>query len=143
MTELTIERTFAADVETVFRFVTDTDHLMKWWGPEGTQVSDHELDLSRKGAWWSRIVNAEGGTYKMGGEVTKIDPPHAVEFTWGWFDENDIRGHESRVRFEVSANTGGGSRFVLIHTGLPDEESMNNHNMGWTSSLRKLEKLVQ
>ncbi|VAW01388.1 hypothetical protein MNBD_ALPHA08-1545, partial [hydrothermal vent metagenome] len=35
MTELRIERNFAADPETVFAFVTQTKHLLKWWGPEG------------------------------------------------------------------------------------------------------------
>ena len=50
MSELKIERVFAADAETVFDFVTNTDHLMKWWGPEGVHIGDGNLDLSRPGA---------------------------------------------------------------------------------------------
>ena len=34
MTELKLERTFTADPETVFAFVTRAEHLAKWWGPE-------------------------------------------------------------------------------------------------------------
>ena len=142
MTDLVIERVFAADAETVFAFVTRGEHLMKWWGPEAMHVGDHDLDLSRTGSWTSTLVNAEGGTYKVSGEVVAIDPPRSVEFTWGWHDEDDQRGHDSQVRYDVEPNPGGGARFVLTHTGLADEESRDSHNGGWTSSLRKLERLL-
>ena len=142
MSELVMERVFAADVETVFAFLTDTEHLLKWWGPEGVHIGDHDLDLSRPGNWSSTMVNAEGNTFKVSGEVLRTDPPKTVEFTWGWHDDQDRRGHESHVRFEVVPNAGGGARFVLTHSGLPDEESSRNHNEGWSSSLRKLERLA-
>ena len=141
MTDLRIERTLKADVETVFGYITQTEHLVKWWGPEGMTVPEHNLDLSKPGSWTSTMVNAEGGKYKVSGEVLSVDPPNSVEFTWGWHDENDERGHNSHVRFEVTANQSGGTDFALIHSGLPDDESRNNHNSGWSSSLNKLERL--
>ena len=142
MSVLRIERNFKNDPETVFAFVTQTEHLLKWWGPEGMQVPEHDLDLSRKGSWSSIMVNAEGGRHKVTGEVTNIDPPNSVEFTWGWHDDDDQRGYGSKVRFEISADSNSGSKFVLIHSELPDEDSAKNHNMGWTSSLVKLERLA-
>ena len=87
------------------------------------------------------MVNAEGNRFKVSGEVTRIDPPKSVEFTWGWHDDQDVRCHESQVRFEVVARADGGARFVMIHSGLADDESAQMHNEGWTSSLRKLERL--
>ena len=143
MTVLKIERIFAADVETVFAFLTNTEHLLKWWGPEGVNVKEHDLDLSKPGSWWSTLVNAEGNTYKMSGEVIVANPPKSVEFTFGWHDGDDVRGHESQVRFDVEPNAGGGTRFSLVHSGLPDEDSMKNHNEGWISSLRKLERICK
>lgn len=142
MSTLTLERNFPLDPKTVFDFVTQTKNLLKWWGPEGMTVPEHNLDLSKPGAWSSVMLNAEGGRHKVTGKVIKIDPPRSVEFTWGWHDENDARGHESRVRFEVEPNGTGGAIFRLIHSDLPDEESAANHNEGWTSSLRKLERLA-
>ena len=142
MSELRIDRTFAADVETVFSFITRTENLLKWWGPEGMGMNEHSLDLSKPGAWSSTLINSEGGLHKMSGEVLNIDPPRSVEFTWGWHDENDARGHNSRVRFEVAANAAGGTDFTLTHLELADEDSAKNHTMGWTSSLRKLERLA-
>lgn len=59
----------------------------------------------------------------------------------GNHDENDARGHESRVRFDIRAK-GTGSVFTLVHSGLATEESVQQHNFGWTSSIRKLERLA-
>lgn len=137
-----MEREFTADPATVFSFVTRSENLAKWWGPEGMTLPEKALDFSRKGLWLSVMMNADGKRYKCSGKVLSCDPPRSVEFTWAWHDEKDARGHESLVRFEVHAGRNGGSRFVLIHSGLPDEESVANHEIGWSSSLRKLERMA-
>ncbi len=142
MSVLKLERIFRQTPETVFAFVTRTEHLLEWWGPEGTGLRAHQLDLSRPGPWSSTLVNAEGGLHKMNGEVVEIDPPHSVEFTWGWHNDEDVRGYESRVRFEIEPDGETGSRFRLIHSGLADETSATNHSRGWTSMLGKLERLA-
>lgn len=143
MTELRIEKRFSADPETVFDFVSRKDNLLKWWGPEGMSVDDNELDFTQKGPWSSVLVNADGGRYKVTGDVFTSDRPNFIEFSWAWHDEHDQRGHESIVRFEIEANASGGSTFTLIHSGLTDEESSANHNTGWTSSFKKLEQFIQ
>jgi len=143
MSELKIERTFPVSPEQVFAFVTQTDHLLKWWGPEGVSMKEHNLDLSRRGAWSSTLVNSQGALHKMSGEVVAVDPPNSVEFTWGWHDDKDERGYESRVRFEVRRDRDGGTLFTLTHSGLTDDEAAANHTKGWTSALRKLEQLSE
>ncbi|MAZ03785.1 MAG: hypothetical protein CMN56_11670 [Sneathiella sp.] len=142
MSDLTLERTFSADPKTVYAFVTEEAKLLQWWGPEGMTVPEYSLDLTRPGPWSSVMVNAEGERYKVTGEVVAVDPPHSVELTWAWHDENDVRGHESRVRFEVEPDGQGGTRFRLIHTGLSDDEAAASHTEGWTSALRKLERIA-
>jgi uncharacterized protein YndB with AHSA1/START domain len=141
MTDLRITRHFPLPPDDVFDFITRRDRLMQWWGPEGVNLSDADLDFTTEGPWHSVIVNADGKRFKMSGRVTEVSPPEAVEFTWGWHDDTDARGPESRVRIELTAEKGG-TRFVLSHRGLPDDESRSNHELGWTSSLRKLERLV-
>jgi uncharacterized protein YndB with AHSA1/START domain len=143
MTDLRIDRHFDVDPTTVFDFVTKANRLLEWWGPEGMSVPEHDLDLSRPGRkWWSVMVGGDGRRYKVSGEVVAVDPPRSVEFTWGWHDEHDERGHESRVRFEIMPGDGGGTHFALIHSGLTDAESATNHEMGWSSSLKKLERMA-
>lgn len=140
MSVLKIERRFPVPPEKVFAFVTRTDHLLKWWGPEGVSMHEHNLDLSQPGPWSSTLLNSNGDLHKMSGEVVAIDPPNSVEFTWGWHDASDQRGYESRVRFDIRRQADGSSVFQLTHSGLADEEAAANHSRGWTSSLRKLEQ---
>ena len=142
MTDLTLTRNFAVDPETVYAFVTKAENVTKWWGPEGMTCTEGDLTLGQPGPWSSVIISAEGNQYKVTGIVEAVDPPKSVEFTWAWHDDSDERGHESRVRFQVDPDGKGGTRFSVIHTGLADDESASNHNMGWTSSLRKLETLL-
>jgi uncharacterized protein YndB with AHSA1/START domain len=142
MTSLTLTRHFTADPATVFDFVTKPENLIQWWGPEGMTCPEHELDFRKIGPWSSVMVSPEGNRFKVTGQVDLVDPPKAVELTWAWHDDNDIRGHESRVRFEVKPDGSGGTEFRLIHSGLADEESRANHELGWTSSLRKLEPMA-
>lgn len=137
--DLRIERRFAAPPEKVFEFVTRPERLRDWWGPEGMTLPDAALDFTREGPWHSVMMNADGKRFKVSGNVVRVVPPKAVEFTWGWHDDSDKRGPESRVRIELRA-ADGGTEFVLTHVGLADENSRNNHSLGWTSSLEKLER---
>ncbi len=142
MATLTLERDFAADPETVFAYVSKTEHLLKWWGPEGMTLPEHQLDFTSKGPWVSVMQNADGQRYKVSGQVTHVDPPRSVGFTWAWHDESDTRGVESHVTIKLVLAANGGTRFQLSHVDLPSDEVAVNHEQGWTSSLRKLERLA-
>lgn len=142
MATLTIERLFTADPETVFAYVSQTEHLLKWWGPEGMNVPEHDLAFDRKGPWVSVMQNAEGQQFKVSGQVTHVDPPKSVGFTWAWHDEKDQRGVESHVTIKLVPATGGGTKFQLSHVDLPSDDVAANHQQGWTSSLKKLEALA-
>lgn len=142
MPDLELTRHYDAPPEQVFRTVTDPAMLMQWWGPEGITVESGDLNLSRTGPWGSVMINAEGGRYKVTGQVTHIDPPRSVGFTWAWHDDKDARGAESHVTFSMEAAAGGGTTFRLVHQDLPDADAAANHNQGWTSSLRKLDAIL-
>ena len=141
MAELTLERRLNAGLNRVFEFITQPQNLTQWWGPEGVTIPEGDLDFSRLGPWDSVMMNAEGQRYHVSGEVTEISAPNSVSFTWAWHDENGDRGHESQVRLELEPQ-GDATLMRIIHTGLPDEDSAQSHNGGWTSTLNKLEKLL-
>ncbi|PIB22901.1 hypothetical protein BFP76_10270 [Amylibacter kogurei] len=142
MNPLVITKNFPTDPETVYDFITRPEHLKKWWGPENMTCPEFDLDLTQSGSWVTVMENKDGQKFKVSGVVQKISPPRYVEFTWAWHDEQDQRGHESVVSMSVEDDGKGGSIFTLTHSGLADEESAQNHNQGWTSSLRKLETMA-
>ncbi|MGR3761408.1 SRPBCC family protein [Roseobacteraceae bacterium NS-SX3] len=137
MNDLRLEREFPVAPETLFSWVTETEKLLKWWGPEGLHVPEHELDLSRTGPWYSIMQNQDGERFHVSGQVTHVDPPKSVGLTWAWHDGDGQRGEESHVTFTVEP-AGGGARLVIDHRDLPSEEMRERHGEGWASTLRKL-----
>lgn len=144
MPDLALTRRFDADAEAVFEAITQPALLLKWWGPEGITVdreSGETLDFTRLGPWGSVMVNGEGQRFKVTGQVTHLDPPKSVGFTWAWHDETDARGAESHVTLTVEPDPEGGTRLHLSHVDLADADAARNHEEGWTSSLGKLDAL--
>jgi uncharacterized protein YndB with AHSA1/START domain len=141
MPTLTMERRFDADPQKVFDYVSKTEHLLKWWGPEGCHVPEHRLALDRKGPWMSVMQNTQGQRFKVSGHVTHVDAPHSIGFTWAWHDENDRRGVESHVTVKLVPARDGGTLLRLSHVDLP-EESKASHEEGWTGTLDKLARLL-
>ncbi len=142
MAELRIERVLNADISRVFEFVTRGEHLVKWWGPEGMSLPDHTLDFTKPGPWHSVMQSGDGQKFTVSGQVTHVDAPNAVGFTWAWHDENGKRGDESHVMIALSANADGTTEFLLHHRELADDAASAAHSDGWTSSIRKLERLA-
>ena len=141
MADVVIKRVFRAGLDHVFDYVSNPERILEWWGPEGLTVPVSQMDLGRQGPWMSEMHSPDGRVFKVSGEVTKVDPPKSVGFTWAWHDDSDQRGHESHVLIELEA-TGDMTQFTLTHSGLPDQASADSHNDGWTSSLSKLERII-
>lgn len=142
MTDLRLERDYKVTPERLFAAVTSRAELLQWWGPEGMDVPEDDMDFTRTGPWYSVMRNSEGQRYKVSGHVTHVSPPKSVGFTWAWHDDKDARGTESHVTFTIE-KTDTGARLVIDHRELGDDEISANHESGWSSSLRKLDALLQ
>ncbi len=140
MAELTIERVFNHPVEKVFAFVTKSEFLAQWWGPESMTVPVHQLNFETTGPWHSTMENADGEQFTVSGQVTHVNPPHSVGFTWAWHDDDNKRGADTHVQFTLIAQ-GDATKFTLHHTELANQDTADRHNAGWNSSLNKLERL--
>ena len=142
MTDLSLERVFPAPLEQVFSYISKTENLLKWWGPEGVHIPEHTLNFEATGPWFSVMKNDAGQIFKVSGQVTHIDAPNSINLTWAWHDDADVRGDESHVTMTLTPDEDGGTRLILTHADLANDEAAANHNEGWTSSLRKLESIV-
>lgn len=142
MSELTIERVYPAPKDMVFAFLTKPENLIKWWGPESMHVTEHTLDFTGPGPWHSVMVNAEGQRYKVSGQVVSVDPHDSLELTWGWHDDADARGAESRVKFSLTTTDTGDTALTLQHSELADDEAAKNHKQGWLATLVKLDRMA-
>lgn len=137
LTKLQLDRSFPVGPERLFTWISQADKLMQWWGPEGIDVYEHALDLTRTGPYFARMRSTEGQEYHISGHVTHVTPPRSVGFTWAWHDDSGRRGPESHVTFAIEPD-GLGARLTINHCDLPTPEQANSHAKGWASTLSKL-----
>ncbi|WP_420557268.1 SRPBCC family protein [Roseovarius sp.] len=132
MGEVRITRDFPVTPERLFRAVTQRAEVLEWWGHDGMTLPDTALDFTREGPWHSEMRDADGNRYRMSGQVTHVDPPHSVGFTWTWHLPEGMRAPESHVTFTVTP-AAGGARLTIDHRDLPDDDRAARHETGWTS----------
>jgi uncharacterized protein YndB with AHSA1/START domain len=117
----------AARPETVFAFFTDPAKYAQWMGHHAT------------------LEPVPGGRYEVSmrdgvraaGEFLEIVPPHRLVFTWGWTHDHAVAPGSTRVEVTLVGEDDG-TRVVLRHHGLPDEEQFDHHRKGWELYLGRL-----
>jgi uncharacterized protein YndB with AHSA1/START domain len=118
----------AAPPERVFRALTDSNEVPKWWSqiatPEGGEMSDPRTPEPQT----------------VGGEYITVDPPRLLEFTWApsW-DGFKV----STVRYSIEP-TASGSRLTVTHSGFAGRPEMaSSHGEGWVRVLGWLSAYIR
>ncbi len=143
MADVHLERDFNTTAERLFEILTTQSDVLNWWGHDGMTLPEYQLDFSRTGPWFSRLIGSDGKVFKMSGQVTKVDPPHSVSFTWGWHDDADVRGADSHVTYKIATLDEGRVRLTLDHRDLPSKEVASHHESGWANGpLTRLERYI-
>jgi uncharacterized protein YndB with AHSA1/START domain len=79
-TEYLITRAFDAPTDLVFKALTTTELVQRWWGFETSEWLVCEIDL-RVGGKWRYVMRDEGMEVGFHGEYREIEPPHRLVFT--------------------------------------------------------------
>lgn len=139
---LTISRVIATSPEKLFDAWTKPDIILKWWGPEGSSVEEHELDIRVGGGWKTTFLNPDGNFYACGGIYKVIDRPRHLAMTWAWMQPDGQRGHETMVDVSFE-KVERGTLMTLVQKTFADARQTDLHNQGWTSSLDRLVRLFE
>lgn len=135
---LKVTRTIKAEPDAVFAAWTQPEHMKYWSAPEGLDVAIAEVDLTEGGRFHIQMKNAEGGEHNARGVYREIECPSRLVYTWNW-DEYPEAG-KSLITVEFKA-VDEGTEVTMVHSGLPTEELVKEHEGGWTSCLNRLEKI--
>ncbi|GEM_PF-6368894 len=130
MTDLVIERDIAAPPDVVFRFLVEPAKLVQWLGRAA------EFDPTPGGAVRIDVTGRE----ITEGHVVEVVPDERVVFTWGWIGNPRIPPGSTTVSIDLTP-TESGTRLVVTHAGLPDEEVVG-HRGGWEYFLPRLLTVV-
>jgi uncharacterized protein YndB with AHSA1/START domain len=139
---VTLERVLPASASRVFEMISQPQNMVRWWGHDEMIVPEHNLNFSKPGPWYSVMESPDGTRRKVSGEVTEVDPPRFIAFTWAWHDggPGGPRGTETRVTMEIDEIDQNRARMVLSHYDLGTDSARAGHTKGWLSIFEKLEK---
>ena len=137
---LRVERHFRAAPQRIFHAWTTAEELSLWSDPDPTK-SEVEVDLRVGGRYRIAMSRPNGVKFSVTGVYREIDPPRRLVYTWQW--ENMPGFPETTVTVEFRARADGGTDLVLLHEGLPGEDSFARHQHGWTESIVKLDALTK
>lgn len=135
MTDIRLERLLDAPPAAVWAAWTDPALLSRWFCPNPDLPLLVTADAVVGGAY--RVDMGEG-RYVAEGRYTELVPEQVVQLTWAWSTAPD---QVSTVRVELTP-TGTGTRLVLVHSGLVDEDDATGHGEGWELSLTRLGGLL-
>lgn len=136
---LHLSRTLAAPPAKVFRAWTDPAWLLRWWGPEGLNPHDPQVDLRPGGRFRLPMLAPDGTDHVAIGVYEEVVPGERLVFSWGW--ERD--GAPSTRVTLLFLPVGGGTRLMLTHERFATAAARDNHGRGWTSSLYCLEAALE
>lgn len=137
---LRIERTIQAPAEKVFAAWTSEEVMRRWFHAEHDwETTEAQVDLRLGGA--VRVVMRDpdkDAEYGGGGTYTEIDPPSRLAFTWTWDSDN----RQTLIELDF-LEADGATTVLLTHRDLADEESLREHEDGWTKCLENLGRALE
>lgn len=137
---VTVRRLVPATPAVAFAAWTEPERLRRWSSPEGTSISDVEVDLRVGGAYRILMRGPEGQPHTAFGTYRTIEPPRRLVYTWDWEEKENAVG-ETVVTVEFH-DRGDATEVVITHEGFPGPEPAKGHAQGWESCLNRLEAFL-
>lgn len=81
---IVMTRTFAAPKALVFKAMSQPEHVVRWWGPNGHVNQALEYDFRVGGKWRIRSDFPEGGGITFFGEFRAIEPGEVITQTFAF-----------------------------------------------------------
>lgn len=148
--ELVIVRTFNAAKEKVWHAWSDEEHFKQWWGPREFTCPDCTIDFKVGGKWLASMMDDKGNKIWATGVYKEIIPYEKIVFTDCFADEksnvisSEVYGMKG-VPMEMLVTVlikevNGKTEMTIIHKGLPEGELSKGANIGWNTSIDKMEE---
>jgi len=131
----------------VFEALTNPEQLMRWFTDASCPVKYWRMDARLGGSYSyatgkSKIVVNGVDEFKCHGEITEIDPPRLLVYTWfgNWHLD---RERNTVVRWELSPTTTG-THLKVTHSGLAQEPAARaDYSGGWTGAVENLKQFAE
>jgi uncharacterized protein YndB with AHSA1/START domain len=137
MITLVVRRTIRATPQRLFDAWTQPAQLLRWWGPDGVECVDAQVDARVGGRY--RIANRlrDGRVLWIAGEFERIEPPSLLVYTWRVEPQETFE--RVTVRFE---GRGDATDVMIVHERIADAATRDMHERGWRGCLESLEAFM-
>lgn len=150
----TFERTYAAPLEEVWQAWTRPELLRQWWGPEGTTITECEVELRVGGRFYVVMEAGEGmGKYRstrwpLEGTFTHLEPQQrlvydARSWTEGEQETTTIEHVNELELAEVDEGTAVTLRVAIGAIGSGARMAAFGMKWGYKAQLDKLEAVLR
>lgn len=120
--EVIITRSFDAPRWLVYDAMTKPEHLVHWWGPNGTTLVVCEIDLRVGGAWHYVVRGADGVDHGFSGVYQELTPPERIVSTEGY---DLVPGHDYLVTATFEERDG--KTYLTSHLRYNSIEDRDGH----------------
>jgi uncharacterized protein YndB with AHSA1/START domain len=146
--DLVITRVFDAPRELVWKFWTETERSMGWWGPKDYNCPSARMDVRVGGTYLMAMRSPEGKDIWSTGTYREVEEPRKLVMTDSFADENgkvvpaSYYGMTAKFPMELQVSVGleehgGKTTMTLVHLGMPQDVAKDTES-GWNQSFDKL-----
>jgi uncharacterized protein YndB with AHSA1/START domain len=138
---LTIEKTFNAPIQLVWNAWTQSEHILKWWAPNGMDIKVIEHNFKVGGKWKYSMPMPDGNEFISEGVYKEIEELKKI------ITSADFKPMTQDVELQTYFEADGEKTkltFSVIHATpeyCKQQEEMGFYN-GWGSALDRLETIL-
>ncbi|MDX2156019.1 MAG: SRPBCC domain-containing protein [Hyphomicrobiaceae bacterium] len=143
--EIVLSRVLAASADDVFQAWTGSEHLQRWFGPEGFATETVEIDVREGGRWRFFFVGPDGERYANRIVFRAVVAPWRLVFDHGPDQDED----ESVFRVTVTVDEQADGRSVVSLRQLHPTKEQRDSTVGFGAvelgyqSLERLARYVE
>lgn len=144
MREFTIERTFNAPRELVWRAFTDPQIATQWYHPHGVTSPQQAMsfDVREGGSYAYLMVGPDGTEYPTAGSYLTVHEPERLRFTWR--EPGDADEGTPVVDVRLAETPEGGTAMTFHLSRLDDTRvAADSVQTGWSQALQNLNTTLE
>src|SRR5262245_5691804 len=127
--------------ERIFRSLTESAALAKWWGPRGFTMPEIDVDLRVGGGYRFTMQPPSGDRFHLVGEFLEIEPPRRLVYTFR-YEEPGPDDRQTVVALSLQ-EAGHATEVSLSQGEFATQARLELHRSGWTDSFEKLRELTE
>jgi uncharacterized protein YndB with AHSA1/START domain len=145
---ITVERSFNAPLDLVWKAWTDPEILCQWWAPKPYQCNIKSLDFREGGRWLYYMEGPEGDRHWCLFDYEVIKPKSFFSGSDAFCDEHGVANTTKPVtRWENHFSENEGRTLVRMHLGFASPKALEQviqmgFKEGFTMGLEQLDALL-